>query len=149
MKLPARIILAGLAAAMFSNCTPSTPQSRIEQEPGRYGRLSSKDQALVNQGNIRTGMTQDAVYLAWGKPDSVSKGGTGSASTERWTYTGTTPVWSNQLNIGYGGGFGRSSHCGYYGGFYEYGPSVTYVPYTAGVVHFRNGRVSKWESSGL
>ena len=105
---------------------------------------------MVQQGQIRTGMDQDAVYLAWGRPDSVTKGESGGRATERWSYTGTTPVWSNQFGYAYyGRGYGRGyGHCGYYGGFYDYGPTITYIPYTAGVVHFSNGRVSKWESSG-
>jgi len=145
MKLPAQSVLLALATALFASCTPGTPQGRIEQDPARYGNLSEKDKALVDQGNIRTGMSADAVYLAWGTPNAVSKGGVGNASTERWTYAGTTPVWSNQLYIGYGGGFGRYRG---YGGFYDYGPTVTYIPYTAGVVHFTDGRVSKWEEGG-
>lgn len=145
MKFSFQAFILGLAAAILSSCATSTPQGRVERDPARYNRLSDTDKSLVDQGNIRTGMSADAVYLAWGTPHAVSKGGVGNSVTERWTYTGTTPVWSNQLNVGYGGGFGRH---GYYGGFYDYGPTVTYVPYAAGVVHFTNGRVTKWEESG-
>ena len=147
MKFPAIPLALCLAASLLASCASSSPQSRIEEDPARYSKLSAKDKAMVDQGNIRTGMTADAVYLAWGRPNAVSKGGVGNSSTERWTYTGTTPVWSNQINIGYGSGFGRYSR-GRYGGFYDYGPTITYVPYAAGVVHFTNGRVSKWEETG-
>ena len=143
MKLPASTLPLALLAILFASCSSSTPQGRIESDPARYGQLSSQDKRMVEQGKIRVGMTQDAVYLAWGKPHAVSKGGSSGGSTERWTYTGQTPVWSNQFNVGYGGGFG---HC--YGPYYDYGPTITYVPYTAGTVHFRNGRVSKWEETG-
>ena len=152
MKLPKHTVLLALVSVLFASCASNTPQGRIEKDPARYGKLSTKDRALVDSGRIRTGMSQDAVYLAWGKPNSVSKGGDGSGSTERWIYTGQTPVWSNQ--IGYGGrygGYGRGYGYGYgyssYGG-YNYGSSIIYVPYTAGVVHFRNSRVTKWEESG-
>ena len=94
--------------ATFASCAPSTPQARIEIDPARYGRLSNADKSLVDQGKIRTGMDADAVYLAWGKPDSVSKGGTGNASIERWTYAGHTPVWTN--DFGYGYGYGRRGY---------------------------------------
>jgi hypothetical protein len=145
MKVPTPTIILALAAVFFASCAPSTPQGRIEQDPARFSKLSNRDKSMVEQGNIRTGMKQDAVYLAWGRPNAVAKGGSGNASTERWTYTGQTSVRTNNVNIGYGGGYGR--HRGY-GGYYDYGPSITYIPYTAGVVHFTNDRVSKWEESG-
>ena len=150
MKSPLQVTLLALVAAVITSCAPSTPQGRIEQNPDRYGRLSSKDRALVEYGNIAVGMSADAVYLAWGKPNAVWKGEDGKTSTERWTYTRTTPVWSNQFNVGYGGGLRRSPYRNYYGygGFYDYGPTVTYVPYAAGIVHFTNGKVSKWEDGG-
>ena len=150
MKSPLQVTLLALVAAFITSCAPSTPQGRIEKNPDRYGRLSSKDKALVEYGNIAVGMGADAVYLAWGKPNAVWKGEDGKSSTERWTYTRTTPVWSNQFNVGYGGGLRRSPYRNYYGygGFYDYGPTVTYVPYAAGIVHFTNGKVSKWEDGG-
>ncbi|MFT4546389.1 MAG: outer membrane protein assembly factor BamE (lipoprotein component of BamABCDE complex) [Verrucomicrobiales bacterium] len=147
MKLPVKLAVLSLFASLFASCTPSTPEARIEESPARYGSLTSKDKAMVAQGKIRTGMTQDAVYLSWGKPHSVSKGGSGNASTERWTYTAQTPVWTNNVNIGFGSGYSRYGSCDH-GGFYDYGPTITYVPYTAGVVHFTNDRVSKWEDGG-
>ena len=142
MKSPVSLALLVLAAMLFAGCG-STPKSRIENDPARYNQLSSKDKEMVAQGRIRIGMTQNAVYLAWGKPNAVSKGESSGGSTERWTYIGQTPVWSNQFNFGYGGGYGYR-----YGRYYDYGPTVTYIPYAAGVVHFRNGRVSKWEETG-
>ena len=143
MKIQVNTLLLVLAAALFASCTSNTPQGRIEKDPARYGKLSSNDRSLVDAGKIRTGMSQDAVYLAWGKPNSVSKGGDGGSTTERWTYTGQTPVWSNQFAVSYGSGYGRCR-----GPYYDYGPTIAYVPYTAGVVHFRNGRVTKWEERG-
>ncbi len=78
---------------------------------------------MVDQGNIAVGMSADAVYLAWGKPNAVWQGEDGKTRTERWTYTRTTPVWSNQFNVGYGGGLRRYPYRNYYGygGFYDYG----------------------------
>lgn len=152
MRFPANLLAPTLIAALLASCAPSNPQARIEQDPSRYNRLSSKEKSLVDQGLITTGMSADAVYLAWGRPSAVSKGEDGKGRIERWTYTGTTPVWSNQFNVGYGGGLRRYPYRDFYGfgygGFYDYGPTVTYVPYTTGVVHFRDGRVSKWEDGG-
>jgi hypothetical protein len=143
MKYRPLTIAAALAAAFLTSCAPNSPQGRIEKEPARYGGLSNSDKALVEQGKIKTGMSADAVYLAWGKPQSVSKGGSGNDSTEKWLYTAQAPVWTNNISVGIGPGYGH-----YGGGYYDYGPSITYLPYTAGIVHFTNGRVTKWEESG-
>ena len=51
-------------AMIFGGC--ATPGGRISQHPEIYQSLSPGDQALVNQGQIRQGMTMDAVWLAWG-----------------------------------------------------------------------------------
>src|SRR5882724_293202 len=54
-------------ALIFSGC--GTTGGRISQHPEMYQSLSPRDQALVSQGQIRAGMTMDAVWLAWGTPD--------------------------------------------------------------------------------
>src|SRR5207247_10496120 len=54
-------------ALIFSGC--GTTGGRISQHPEMYQSLSPRDQALVSQGQIRPGMTMDAVWLAWGTPD--------------------------------------------------------------------------------
>src|SRR6266481_8190498 len=72
----------GIAAAalLFTSC--GTPGTRISQHPETYQRLSSRDQALVSQGQIRPGMTMDAVWLAWGTPEQKIPGYRDAATTE-------------------------------------------------------------------
>ena len=49
--------------------------------------ISHRDQALVNQGQIRIGMSRPAVWLAWGTPDRKIIGNMGGGPTETWIYT--------------------------------------------------------------
>src|SRR5437016_5076201 len=72
------------AALLFTSC--GTPGTRISQHPETYQRLSSRDQALVSQGQIRPGMTMDAVWLAWGTPDQKIPDNMGDRPTETWLY---------------------------------------------------------------
>lgn len=155
MKAPffLRLCLAVIAAVSFSQCS-STPKTRIEKNPQLYGRLNARDQHFVSHGLIQEGMTRDAVFLAWGRPDSVSYGVNRGRESESWTYEGQRPVRSMSMNMGFGyGGFGPWGFGGWgpygFGGFPYYGggSSTTFVPYTSGVVEFVNGRVVSWKST--
>lgn len=159
MKAPffIRLCLAVIAAISFVQCS-STPTTRIEKNPQMYAKLNAKDRHLVTHGLIHEGMTRDAVFLAWGRPDSVSVGVNRGRESESWTYEGQRPVRSMSMNMGFGfgglgyGGFGPYGYGGWgpygFGGFPYYGggSAVTYIPYTAGVAEFVGGRVVSWKS---
>ena len=121
-------LILGIAAIplLFSGC--ATTEARISQNPEMYQRLSSTDQALVTQGQIRRGMTTDAVWLAWGNPDQKIPDNMRGRPTETWIYLryATPPS---------------------YGGPYYYGPfDWSYIPpkfpYASKGVTFSNGRVA-------
>ena len=119
-------LIFGIAAGalILSGC--GTTQARISQHPEMYQSLSPRDQALVSQGQIRPGMTMNAVWLAWGTPDQKLPGGS-SDSTETWVYL-------------------RYETPPSYGGPYYYGPfDWSYIPpkfvYPSRGVTFSNGRV--------
>ncbi len=153
-----RLCLAAIIATFFVQCS-STPKTRIESNPQMFSKLSAKDRQLVTHGLIREGMTRDAVFLAWGRPDSVSVGINRGRESENWAYEGQRPVRSMNMNMGFGyGGYGYGGLG--YGGFGGFGPygyggypmwgsgtSVTYIPYTAGVADFVGGRVVSWKST--
>ena len=134
---------------VFASCAPSTPEARIAAQPAMFERLPAKHQELVRRGQIDKGMNTDAVYLAWGRPSREYEGNENGASTLRWDYAGSTPVYSSSFYGGWGYGYGH----GYYGRYgypyhgYGFGPEVTYVPYRRATVVFRSGRVSSWERS--
>src|SRR6267378_7421991 len=76
----------GLATGALILTSCSTPQTRISDHPDLYQSLSSRDQALVSQGQIRSGLSRSAVWLAWGSPDQRIVGNMTGHSTETWIY---------------------------------------------------------------
>jgi hypothetical protein len=116
----------GIAAAalLFASC--GTTGQRISQHPEIYQRLSPQDQGLVSQGQIRRGMTMDAVWLAWGTPDEKRPGGRGP-STETWFY------WRYATPPSYG--------MPYYYGPFDWSYIPPRFPYLSKGVTFAKGRV--------
>lgn len=148
------VLLAGLAASalVLSGC--STVKSRIEENRAGYEHLSAPDQALVQQGKIRGGMSQDAVFFAWGRPQQKAVGEVHGVPTETWVYLIATTV----PGYGYGGGFyggfagsigyyGRHGGRRYYGAIYDpfydpfYYPFAETVTQPVKTVSFQRGRV--------
>jgi hypothetical protein len=136
-------IIAACSALLMAACAPSTPQTRIQQEPQKFEALSSKHRELVQQGQIERGMTPDAVYLAWGPPARTFQGSKNGRFTERWDYAGTRPVYTNNFYGSYGRYYGPYRRYGYYG--MGWGPEVAYIPYRIGSVWFINNKVDSWE----
>lgn len=135
----------GLLGLLTTSCTTTTAADRrIEKNPAMYGKLSGDDKLLVEKGQIREGMTKDAVYLAWGPADRVRSGRDRGQSVETWTYDGMSNV---SLSVGYGYGYGYGGPFWPYGyGFY--GPPA-YYPVPNGPmaeVKFQNGKVIAWQS---
>ena len=129
------------SALLFSSCA-STVQSRIEKNPKEFDSLTTKHQELVRQGRIDRGMPKSGVFLAWGRPDNVTRGNRDGKEFEAWRYNGYQPIYTHSIGFAYGGGYGRY---GCYPG-YGYGTDVYYRPYTAARVDFHNNRVRGWES---
>src|SRR4026207_680020 len=85
-RLSSGASVLGIATVVLILTSCSTPQTRISDHPDLYQGLSSRDQALVSQGQIRYGMSRNAVWLAWGSPDSKVIGNMRGHSTETWVY---------------------------------------------------------------
>lgn len=147
----AALILAATVGLM--SCS-SPVERRIASNPEIYGKLSENDKALVSQGRIREGLTKEGVFLAWGRPEDVASGVQKGSKFEKWTYLDSRPVYTD--NWGWGGGWGGGPYgrwgtgFGYYGpwdpywGGYGGGTSITYIPYKAASVTFRNSRVTEY-----
>jgi hypothetical protein len=93
-----------------------------------YQNLSPRDQALVSQGQIRAGMSMDAVWLAWGTPDQKIPASVRGRPAETWVYL-------------------RYETPPSYGVPYYYGPfDWSYIPpkfiYPLKAVTFSNSRVA-------
>jgi len=131
------------AVMLVASCAPSTPLARIQRQPEKFEALSAKHRELVERGQIDSGMSQDAVYFAWGSPSSVFQGSNNGRATERWDYAGSRPVFTNTFHGSYGRFYGpcrRGIHSGM-----GWGPEVAYIPYRIGSVWFIDNRVESWE----
>jgi hypothetical protein len=76
----------GIAAGVLVFTSCSTPQTRISDRPDLCQSLSARDQALVSQGQLRSGMSRSAAWLAWGSPDQKVVGNMAGTPTETWIY---------------------------------------------------------------
>jgi hypothetical protein len=132
--LGASTLVVATGALILSSC--STPQTRISNHPDLYQSLSSRDQALVNQGQIRTGMSRTAVWLAWGSPDRKIVGNMGAGRRETWLYIyyETYPYYPCY------GPWDPYLGAPLYDPFYYWDVPPT-IPYPGKVVSFANGRV--------
>lgn len=153
-------LTCGMAASALFLFGCSTIESRISEHRDLFNSLSPTDQQLVSQGQIRPGMSQSAVWLAWGSPEEKVTGFMRGHATETWVYYNYTDVYPyNYGPYGYGGygygGFGFGgvgvfrSHHGrrfavfgdpFYDPFY-YSAIPPRVQYPAKTVTFVNGRV--------
>jgi hypothetical protein len=130
----------GIAAGALVLTSCSTVESRISEHPEIYRNLSSRDQAVVNQGHIRAGMSANAVWLAWGSPDFKLVGNTRGRSTEMWVYVhyATYPYYDPySFGLGY---FGEPVYDPFYCSLIP--PSI---PYPYKVVTFSNSRVVSFQ----
>ena len=119
----------GLATGALILTSCSTPQTRISDHPDLYQSLSARDRALVSQGQIRPGMSRNAVWLAWGSPDQKIIANMRGHPTETWIYVyyATYPYYP------------------YYGPYGPYGPGLGYslgyttVGVATGTTHHHGG----------
>lgn len=145
------------ASALFFLASCETLDTRISQHPDIYQRLSPSDQALVSQGQIRNGMSQDAVWLAWGNSEQKAVGNMRGQPTETWIYmnyaTYPYPYYGPRFGYGYGYvGVARFHHHRsfvFFGDpfydpfYYSYIPPS--IPYPYKTVTFARGRVVSFQ----
>jgi hypothetical protein len=82
------LIILLLGVFCFSGCNTSTVASRRKERTAAYTALPPEDRALVDQGQIKIGMTEDAVYIAWGKPQEVLQSEDARGRQVVWLYHG-------------------------------------------------------------
>ena len=139
MKTTLQFLLLALLAA---GCATSNVNSRKQERYSAYSALTPEQRALVDRGEIKVGLTSDAVYIAWGKPSQIMSTESSAGAATVWIYTGT--AWREQRYWAYQGYYG-----GRYGHVY---PTATlqydYVPmpYTSAEVVFENGVVKSWRN---
>ena len=162
-RILSRALVIGAATSALFVTSCETTENRISKHPEIYQRLSANDQAMVSRGQIRPGMSQNAVWLAWGSPERKITGNMRGRLTETWIYityqTAPYPYGGPYGQWGWGYGFGpsigftRTRHHGhgfvFFGDpfydpfFYAYVPPTIPVPYK--IVTFENGRVVSFQ----
>lgn len=84
-----RGLLAIALLALFSACSTSTIETRRTEKSAAYDTLSPEEKQLVDQGQIKVGMSADAVYIAWGQPAEVLESEDASGHVSTWRYYGS------------------------------------------------------------
>ena len=153
--LRALTLCLSASALILPGC--STTETRISDHPEIFQTLSPRDQELVKAGKIREGMSQNAVWVAWGTPDQKATGVANGRPVETWIYNEYTyanaPYPYPYGPFGYGGYYGGRVIFHHHGGyrfaiigdpffdpfFYSYIPPR--VAYPSKTVTFQNGRV--------
>jgi len=132
MKTISKTLLLGLATVGLCLTSCETLENRISEHPDIFNSLSPRDQALVRQGQIRSGMSMNAVWLAWGSPEQKTVGEMRGHPSETWIYV-------ENRTAPYG-----SAYYPFYDPFYySYIPPTISIPYKT--VTFSNGRVMSFQ----
>lgn len=126
-----RLGLIFLSAVLLgTGCATSTVESRRRERASSYATLPPELKSLVDSGQIRRGMMQDAVYIAWGKPSQI---------LQQENQEGVVTIWL------YHGGWLEETR---YWTPYSRGPISDYQPraYVSAEITFMAGVVSSWRT---
>lgn len=128
MKFAAFLFL--FIGLLFAGCATSNIESRKRERAAGYAALSPEFKTLVSDGQIRRGMSEDAVYIAWGKPAQILQQEDANGLSVNWIYTGG---WMEETRYWYS---------------YRRVPQTDYQPrtYVRAEIIFTNGAVSSWQT---
>ena len=133
-RILALLLLAGCAA-------PSTIESRRIEKSAAYQALPPDQQAMVDSGQIRVGMSADAVYIAWGKPNEVLESEDAQGRITTWLYHGS---WLQENRYW---AYREAGHRGR-GAYLERYLVSDYTPrdYVRSEIVFKDGKVQSWRT---
>lgn len=87
MRSPALLLIS---LFLVGCATTSTIESRRSEKLGAYQSLAPEERQLVDQGQIKMGMSADAVYIAWGPPSEVLESeDPGAGRITSWRFYGS------------------------------------------------------------
>jgi hypothetical protein len=129
-----KLIVLGLSLLLVGCATTNTFEKRRVERAAAYNSLSPDLKTAVDQGQIKVGMTEDAVYIAWGAPSEILRSADQSGEVTRWLYYGSYM----QENRYWTGSRGR--------GFPSERLQYDYIPrdYVSAEIIFSNGVVKSW-----
>lgn len=123
------LALAGLF--LIGCATTNTIESRKGERATAYAALSADDKVLVDRGQIRRGMSEDAVFIAWGKPAQILQQEDPQGRATIWLYEGG---WLEETRYWAGWRHGHLMH--------DYQPRT----YVRAEIVFVNGVVNSWRT---
>jgi len=125
-----RGLLLLLAGLLLMSCATNGIESRKKERAAGYAALSPEIKALVSDGQIRRGMSEDAVYIAWGKPAQILQVEDMNGLRVSWIYTGG---WLEETRYWYGN---------------RRVPQTDYQPrsYVRAEIIFSKGVVESWQT---
>jgi hypothetical protein len=77
-----------LSLLLVGCATHGTIQTRRQERASGYASLTPDLQKLVDEGRIARGMSEDAVFIAWGKPAQVLRQENAGGAATIWLYEG-------------------------------------------------------------
>ena len=87
-----------MTALLTAGCATSTIETRKQERLAAYRALPTDQRQLVDQGQIKVGMGEDAVYIAWGPPAQALASETAEGREVAWLYHGSwmeeTRLWT-------------------------------------------------------
>ena len=81
-------VFALFACLVLTGCATSTIESRRKERLAAYEGLSPELKTLVDKGQLKVGMSQDAVYISWGPPSEVLQSETAEGALTTWNFHG-------------------------------------------------------------
>ena len=129
-----KLIFFSLSLLLIGCATSKDFEKRRVERSTSYNALSPEFKSAVDQGQIKVGMPQDAVYIAWGPPAEILRAGSEQGETMRWLYYGS---YMQEFRY-WTGSRGR--------GFPSERLEHDYIPrdYVSAEVIFSNGVVKSW-----
>ncbi|MEW6305268.1 MAG: hypothetical protein AB1705_17465 [Verrucomicrobiota bacterium] len=133
-------VLCVLLLGLLAGCATSTIESRRAEKSAAYAALPADQKAMVDQGQIQVGMSQDAVYIAWGQPAQTLTAQNEQGTLMTWLYHGSvmeeTRYWSYR-EVSRGGRLFLERYLDH-----DYNPR----DYVRAEIVFKEGRVKEWRT---
>jgi hypothetical protein len=79
-----RVLLALVTSILLTGCAGNKIEGRKRERAAGYAELPPAQRQLVDQGKIDSGMSTNAVYVAWGGPATTVA--TNAPGTFTWIY---------------------------------------------------------------
>jgi hypothetical protein len=134
--------IAAVTAILLAGCAAtSTIETRRAEKISAYHNLSPDERQLVDSGQIKVGMSADAVYIAWGPPSEVLESEDANGRVTTWRYYGS---WMQEDRYwAY-----RETRRGHADLYLERYLVSDYQPrdYVRSEIYFKEGQVNSWRT---